>query len=447
MIKTINKKIKHKIGLHNEFTIAVTEYETEECLKIKKQWEAKAFNIVLNQGLTKVAKHIAAAEAYGLSKAVDDSRIAMQIGSYNSTKAQYSFGGWIQYGDDNTTPAATDTALGGLINGKQSAYYDKGIDFDNLYSWYTQYITITPSEEIGEVFREVGLAANSNTDLATRALIVDSEGSPLSITKTSTMQITIYSKLYFILDTISFANTDWVNGTAYNDTDQYNAFLYAFKENHPLAKGSDTPTLGESLYARWYIVTGTDGTATTPATDGTVKSGLASSGILQPTRSTYAVSASHRFQTGDSNGKIKEIGLELDCSPDGGSYIRPLFRSVMPVTGVWSGTTFTDVNIGTGDGVEDEFTLGETDQESTFWTWNEINESYPTVKVDGVTQTHGTDYTYNDATGVITFESGSIPANGEAVTASWSVPYIAKSNDYVLDVEFEITIGEGTVPS
>lgn len=446
-MKTINKKIKQNIGLHNEFTLAITEYESEACEKIKKQWEAKAYNVVLNQGLVKVAKHLAAAQAYGLGTAVDDARIALQIGAYNSTKATYSFGGWLQYGNSDTTPAATDTALGGIISGKQSAYYEKGIDFANLYSWYTQYITITPSEHIGAVFKEVGLAANSSTDLATRALIVDSEGDPLSITKTSTMQITIYSKLYMILDTISYANTNWVNGQAYNDTEQYNSILYAFKENHPLAKGLDNPTLGESLAARWYIVTGTNGDALTPATDGTVKTGLASSGILQPTRSTYAVSASNRFQTGESNGKIKEIGLEMDCSPDAASYIRPILRSVMPVTGVYSGTTFTDVELGTGDGVEDEFTLGETDQTSTFWTWNEINETNPTVKVDGVTQTAGTDFTYDDATGVITFESGSIPGSGEAVTASWSVPYIAKSNDYVLDVEFEITVGEGTVPS
>jgi len=137
----------------------------------------------------------------------------------------------------------------------------------------------------------------------------------------------------------------------------------------------------------------------------------------------------------------------MKTAPDGYSYLRSLFRAVLPITGVYAGTTFTDVEIGTGDDVEDEFTIGETDQLSTFWTWNEINSGTLVVKVDGVTQTETTDYTYNDSTGVITFESGSIPPSGDAVTASWTVPYIAKSNDYVLDFEISLTVAEGTVPT
>ena len=71
--------------------------------------------------------------------------------------------------------------------------------------------------------------------------------------------------------------------------------------------------------------------------------------------------------------------------------------------------TITGEEVGTGDGTNAEFTLDDSN----------VQDGSLTVYVDGVEQTLTTDYTVALSTGVITFESGSIPPNGEAVTADY----------------------------
>jgi len=80
--------------------------------------------------------------------------------------------------------------------------------------------------------------------------------------------------------------------------------------------------------------------------------------------------------------------------------------------------TITGEAVGTGDGSNAEFTLD----------YFNVQDGSLTLKVAGTTQTPTTDYTVVLATGAITFESGSIPANGEAVTAD----YISGYDDTVL---------------
>ena len=80
--------------------------------------------------------------------------------------------------------------------------------------------------------------------------------------------------------------------------------------------------------------------------------------------------------------------------------------------------TITGEEVGTGDGTNAEFTLD----------YSNVQDGSLTVYVDGVEQTLTTDYTVALSTGVITFESGSIPPNGEAVTAD----YISGYDDTVL---------------
>ncbi len=80
--------------------------------------------------------------------------------------------------------------------------------------------------------------------------------------------------------------------------------------------------------------------------------------------------------------------------------------------------TITGEEVGTGDGANAEFTLG----------YSNVQDGSLTVYVDAVEQTITTDYTVVLATGAITFEAGSIPANGKAVTAD----YISGYDDTVL---------------
>jgi len=198
-------KINQKIGFHNEFRIVVTEFETDKCEKIKKKWEAKAYNLVLTQGLTKVAMHL---EYYMSSSSFNSAHYA-RIGENTVDGAvpnSISFGGYIHMGTGSTTPDISDTALDTFIMGRAADMTDRDIDFTSLYAWYEQKMTILPAEYNGNTFAEIGLAsgaAETSTNLSTRALIEDSEGSPITIEKTATVQIDAYSKLYVVLDTVS----------------------------------------------------------------------------------------------------------------------------------------------------------------------------------------------------------------------------------------------------
>ena len=101
----------------------------------------------------------------------------------------------------------------------------------------------------------------------------------------------------------------------------------------------------------------------------------------------------------------------------------------------------SDGSVGTGDGAETTFAL-----EHTPLVDDDTGLSTLVVKLDSV---ETTDYTL-DGTNV-TFNTA--PSSGVAITADYryectitadySVPYFPKSEDYVLDVGFEIQFGEG----
>lgn len=112
------------------------------------------------------------------------------------------------------------------------------------------------------------------------------------------------------------------------------------------------------------------------------------------------------------------IQQSSDGSPSDIHYAGPANEAVLVYS---SGIAITDEYLGTGDGSTADFyvTLPPIDDSETL-----------TVKVDGTTQTQGTDYTVDYDIGKITFESGSIPANGEVVTASYT-PVDANYKSYL----------------
>ncbi|WP_461369592.1 YncE family protein [Candidatus Darwinibacter acetoxidans] len=66
-------------------------------------------------------------------------------------------------------------------------------------SWMQQ-IVINPEEYVGHELTEVGVAYGSgSTDLVTHAFLEDSEGNPISIVKTDTMVVTIYATIFIEL--------------------------------------------------------------------------------------------------------------------------------------------------------------------------------------------------------------------------------------------------------
>jgi hypothetical protein len=108
----------------------------------------------------------------------------------------------------------------------------------------------------------------------------------------------------------------------------------------------------------------------------------------------------------------------------------PIFRSVVPIPGVWDGYTSEGEELGTGDGVETVFTT----------KWSPIVEDSETIYVDGVAQTKNTDYTINYETGEIVFTIA--PAEGTAVSVDYSILFIPKDENHVLDVSFTLQFAD-----
>lgn len=99
--------------------------------------------------------------------------------------------------------------------------------------------------------------------------------------------------------------------------------------------------------------------------------------------------------------------------------------------------TITGEEVGTGDGTNAEFTLD----------YNNVQDGSLTLKVAGTTQTLTTDYTVVLATGVVTFESGSIPPNGDAVTADYISGYddtVLKATSKTVLIGCQVTNKDGT---
>ena len=449
MIKT-KPEITQKVGLRNEFTFKVTEFTDKTCTKIKSETEYKAYNTILDQGIEKVLKALNYSTAVYSGQTSD---FRMMRGADVDEEEQYRIGGAIHYGTGTTAPDPTDTELETYLGGKASTYYARGKEA--AYAYYTQTVSILPAEHIGSDISEVGLAASdtepttTNKYLSTHARIVNAGGTPIAITKTATMQIEIYAKFFIILGTISYNNTAWVNGIPpiqFSATETAgNALIELVYCNlsisrHKIVSGVENDD-------KHYVVSGTDETAPVIG-DGAVKTYLAkkkatTSYSLVNKKFTYTA----RFEISESNGKLKEIGTvmnlmggEFDHTGHDSQYAFSLFRTALPATSLFTSSTFTAENIGTGDGTEKDFTLTVNGQ-----LFNEISSGTLSVYVDGVLQTVTTDYTYNDTTGTISFNTA--PPNTEAVTATWTLPYCAKDSEHVFDIDFSLVFSEGSDPT
>ena len=87
----------------------------------------------------------------------------------------------------------------------------KNAETDNIVkafptSSFTRKITLLPSEYVGETITEVGIA-NSEGRLLTHAMLKDSEGNPLSLTKTDLDVVEIYATVFTTINSGDVAGT------------------------------------------------------------------------------------------------------------------------------------------------------------------------------------------------------------------------------------------------
>jgi hypothetical protein len=145
--------------------------------------EGFAENVVLNQCFTKIVNAWSAGNA----------------GIGFNRNAPYNLIQYIHLGSGTTTPAAADTTLATYVTGVAVTTVSAEAAADNLTGNVVLRAVIDTGQRVGDVYREVGLASASATtapNLATRALIVDGNGDPLTITKAELQVVTITSTVY-----------------------------------------------------------------------------------------------------------------------------------------------------------------------------------------------------------------------------------------------------------
>ena len=208
-------------------------------------------------------------------------------------------------------------------------------------------IVLNPDEFVGQTITEVGIAWGAgNSTLVTHAMLKDAEGNPISFTKTSTDIVTIY------------------------------ATLFASLVDNPLVKLINLPTGNRLLN---YLNGGSSFTSGSfnllPGEGYGPKLGSASASWTADIPNKKRKSKVARFGTNTGNGHV--MGLEL----------ADLFRVAFPATGIFEGQHYTNVPIGTGDGVTTKFSIPSKN----------IDSSTLVVKVDGsaTTVTQEKRVTYN----------------------------------------------------
>ena len=321
--------IKQGTKIHNRFDIEVSDSITGELKQV-----AQAENILLDSIYTRLCG--------GSSYFVN-----------------------IHFGSGTATPVATNTSLNTHV-GTKTAITEETIKAIPVSSWKRK-IVLAPEEYVGDTIAELGIAYGSTASyLVTHAVLEDSEGNPISITKTSTDVITIYATVFITFDT---TNTDLYYSSMPNSNKLVN---YLTGDSAPYGSFGLNEIIAP--YSRL----------------GSIASATWTSDVGNKQRKTNTP----RFGINDANGHVQAIDFT------------DLFRLKLPSTGIFAGQSYTGVNIGTGDGIEDTFDIPSRN----------IKDGTLVIKIDGTTTTAFTSAKTNLIADLIT--PPSMPSRGYSVSLS-----------------------------
>jgi hypothetical protein len=416
--------LQQDVTLKNVFHLVLTDGRTG---KVKQ--EAWAYNHILNQGFDKIVRAMgqtAYTECNGTLR-------FMRPSTDTSTGKDVKLGGYIHIGTGTGTLAVTRTQLFTFLAARYSTFHARGINEAAWTAYYTQRATWTEAEHQNTTIREVGLGSYSlATDLSTHALIEDSEGNPIALAKGAWDVLTVYSTVYIELSH-SYDNFSFITGS---HATQRNVLLDKVYRNTSVNMNTSlSPThLFEIRYGRSSAAVAS---SNLPVLTEITRHNLAKTGThISYNTANKRVDINQRLAAASGNHAdgIWEIGVAwLERSADYDAGFKPttyLFRSVMPVAGVWEGRQITGENMGTGDGSQTVFTA----------RWKPIKAgTTPAVYLDTVLQASG--YTINMTTGAVTFDAA--PGSGVAVTIDYYVQQIPKDSDHVLDVTFRLQFADG----
>lgn len=127
-----------------------------------------------------------------------------------NTVATDDFMRYCLVGSSNTAPQNSDTALGTLIAAVDNGAYSVSLDTTNRYGIYRKTFTFSNGSAAGNI-SEVGVGhGNTGTVLFSRALVLDAQGNPTTITVQSDEDLVVVYELWVKQPTGDF--TDTVNG-------------------------------------------------------------------------------------------------------------------------------------------------------------------------------------------------------------------------------------------
>ena len=284
---------------------------------------------------------------------------------------------YCQLGSGSTTPSSSDTALASWLWGvAYSTYAIDSTSADKLSrTWKYTYVFPASSSYVGTI-REVGLSAQSSVSINTHALVVDSEGQPISINKTSLDEVTITAK-------ITITRPSWQSGQAWSfmSGPLSRSYLHGLLQNiigvynkHVLLSAGWCPEYRPVKNCQY----------TSLPTNFTYSNGtIRCSAEFSSEAMTY-------YYDSQSGEKFKDyvnsllLGSSSVHSSSSASYYyaTPPYRLLLPNADVFPITTLEGLALGTGDGSTVDFT-----PEVPAWL-----ENTEIVYKNGSSLTRGVDY-------------------------------------------------------
>lgn len=260
---------------------------------------------------------------------------------YERLTAGYGYFNKIHFGSGNGSPTADRRVLFSPI-GYKIAEIDEVIK-SVPNSKVTRKIVLNPEEFVGDTITEVGIS-ESTSEINSHAMIKDSEGNTLSITKSDIDVVVIYATVFVTLNL----------GAGIE--------LTGMPDDNVLLKWLLEDTTPSSTV---YFESGSCGLESTGEQVGVVSDYLVktSNASFVQDLTNKKRTITHRFGITDGNGAVREIAGQN------------WFRLKMPALGVHEQQAFVNIEIGTGDGVEEGFKL----------PFNYVDDSTLVVKKDGVT--------------------------------------------------------------
>lgn len=277
-------QIDQKVLIHNRFDVEVRDSITGELKET-----AVGFNMVLDQMWTRLCGNL----TYFVN---------------------------IHYGTGTGTLSATRTSLFTHLGTKAAVDVEKikGLPVSSV----KKKITINPEENIGSVLKEVGISfGTASTNLVTHALLKDSEGNTITITKGALDVIIIYATVF-----VTLIAPEGVKIAKPSVNNSLNNMLLTW-----LLDGTVLGNLSTKLKSR--ILSGAS---------------LGSSAAMNAVADTVnkrRVYGPTRLDIYTGNGHIKSVSIDK------------LYEMTLPVSGIYIGESYQNVPIATFDGVNNKFEL------------------------------------------------------------------------------------------